>query len=160
MAVDMFLKIDGIKGESNDAKHKGEIDLLSWSWGMSHPDQHPGAVDDSVKVSIQGITITKHVDESSSNLMLHCCNGKHIKTADLYVRAASGTPLEYLKIHFEDVTVSSMKTGGAGSDARVSETVTLSFARFKTNYTPQKADGTGDAAIAMGWDVTKNQPIG
>jgi len=161
MAVDMFLKIEGIKGESQDDKHKGEIDIMSWSWGLSQSGgHHQGGGGGSGKVNVHDISFTKHVDKSTPNIMQHCCNGKHIKSADLYVRKAGGTPLEYLKIHFEDILVSSYQTGGSGGEDRVTESVTLNFARFKSDYTPQKADGTGDAAITIGWDIAANKPIG
>lgn len=157
MAVDMFLKIDTIKGESVDDKHKGEINVLAWSWGMSNSGSaHLGAGAGSGKVNVQDLSITKYIDKSSTDLMLAACNGKHYKEAMLYVRKAGEKPLEYLKIKLTDVLITSVSTGGSGGEDRLTENVSLNFAAVKVEYTPQKADGSGDATLSMGWDIAKN----
>ena len=99
MAVDMFLKIEGIKGESADKAHKDEIDVLAWSWGISQSGSAqlgPGA--GAGKVSVQDLSFTKYIDASSPDLLLSCCNGKHLDEALLTVRKAGENPVEYLKI--------------------------------------------------------------
>lgn len=157
MAVDMFLKIDGIKGEAQDDKHKDEIDVLSWSWGMSQSGtSHMGGGGGSGKVSVQDLSITKHMDKATPNLMLYCCGGKHIPKVLLTVRKAGEKALEYMKITMEDCLVSHVSTGGSGSEDRLTESLSLNFAKVKVEYTPQKADGSGEAAIQMGWDIAKN----
>ena len=98
MAVDMFLKLDGIKGESKDHKHKDEIHIESFSWGLNQTGAHgTGGGGGAGKVSVHDISITKFLDKSSCALMLHCCNGKHIKDGLITVRKAGDKPLEYLK---------------------------------------------------------------
>jgi len=160
MAVDMFLKIDDVKGESKDSKHAGEIDVLAWSWGMSQSGTtHMGGGGGAGKVSVQDISLTKYVDKSSPNLMLACCNGKHYKEAVLVVRKAGEKPLEYLKITMKEVIISSVSTGGSGGEDRLTENVALNFAEFKTEYVPQKADGTGDAAIEVAWNIAENVKV-
>ncbi|HVK55743.1 MAG TPA: type VI secretion system tube protein Hcp [Burkholderiales bacterium] len=160
MAVDMFLKIDDIKGESRDSKHAGMIDILAWSWGMSQSGTtHGGGGGGAGKVSVQDISITKYVDKASPGLMLACCNGKHYKEAVLTVRKAGEKPLEYLKITMKEIIVSAVSTGGSGGEDRLIENVTLNFAEFKTEYTPQKADGTGDAAIEVAWNIAENVKV-
>jgi len=160
MAIDMFLKIDDIKGESVDDKHPHEIQVLSWSWGLSQSGTtHAGTGGGAGKVNVQDLTITKYVDASSPALISHCCSGKHIKKALLTIRKAGGHPLEYLKISLEDVLVSSLSPGGSGGEDRITESLSLNFARFKTEYTPQKADGSGAAAIAVGYDIAANKPV-
>ena len=87
MAVDMFLKLDGIKGESVDSKHKDEIAVLAWSWGMSNSGSaHLGSGGGSGKVNVQDLSLTKYIDVSTPDLMLSSCNGKHIAKAQLTVR--------------------------------------------------------------------------
>lgn len=160
MAVDMFLKLDGVKGESSDDKHKGELDILSWSWGAHQTGtSHVGAGGGAGKVNVQDLSFTKYIDRSSPELFLHCCTGKHFATALLTVRKAGGKPLEYLKINMEEVLVSGVTTGGSGGDERPTESVTLNFARVKLDYTPQKPDGSGDAAVTVGFDMAKNKTI-
>ncbi|MEP7048907.1 MAG: type VI secretion system tube protein Hcp [Pseudomonadota bacterium] len=157
MAHDMFIKIDDIKGESSDAKHGDEIDILSWSWGVTQTGTaQVGRGGGAGKVQVNDLTITKYVDRASPILLKQCCSGKHMKTAVLAVRKAGGSPLEYLKITMEDLIISAVTHGGAGSDDKLTENVTLNFARVKFEYVPQKKDGSGDASIPMGWDIAGN----
>jgi type VI secretion system secreted protein Hcp len=157
MAVDMFIKIDDIKGESVDDTHKGEIDILAWSWGMSQSGTtHEGAGGGAGKVNVQDISITKYVDSSSPNLMKMCCNGKHVKEAVLVVRKAGEKPLEYMTITMKEGIISSVSTGGSGGEDRLTENVTINFAEFESVYVPQKPDGSGDAEITVGWNIATN----
>ena len=160
MAHDMFIKIDDIKGEAQDAKHTDEIDILSWNWGMTQTgtaQMGPGG--GAGKVQVNDLTFTKYVDRSSPILLKQCCSGKHLKMAVLVVRKAGGTPLEYLKITMEDLIVASVGHGGSGSDDKLTENITLNFARVKLEYVPQKKDGSGDASIPMGWDIAANKEL-
>ena len=160
MAVDMFIKIGDVKGESVDAKHKGEIDVLAWSWGMSQAGTtHAGPGAGAGKVNVQDLSFTKWVDSASPALMLACCNGKHYPEATLVVRKAGEKPLEYLKIKMTDLIVTSVSTGGSGGEDRLTENVTLNFAKVNLDYVPQKGDGSGGTAIPMGWDISKNVKV-
>ena len=161
MAVDMFLKLSDIKGEAHDAKHKEEIDVLAWSWGLSNAaSSHMGGGGGSGKVNVQDISITKHVDTSSNALMLACASGSHIKQADLVVRKHGGkSPLEYIKFKFSDIIVTSVTTGGSGGESLLTENVTLSFAKVQFDYFKQKDDGTGDAPKPFGWDIKMNVKV-
>lgn len=159
MAVDMFIKIDDVKGESQDAKHKDEIDVLAWSWGMSQPGSfHGGGGGGSGKVSVQDLSITKYIDKSSPNLMLYCSNGSQYKEAKLTVRKAGGKePLEYLIITMKDVIVTSVNTGGSGGADRLTENVSLNFREVHTDYQAQKPDGSKDGGpVKYGWNVAEN----
>jgi type VI secretion system secreted protein Hcp len=160
MAVDMFMKIGDVKGESKDDKHEGEIDVLAWSWGMSQSGTtHLGTGGGAGKVSVQDISFTKYIDKSSMNLIIACCNGKHYPEAKLTVRKAGETPLEYLTITMKDVLVSAVSTGGSGGEDRLTENVTLNFGQFVAEYKPQKPDGSGDAGVFAKWDIPKNVKI-
>lgn len=160
MAVDMFIKIDGIAGESKDDKHKGEIDVLAWSWGMSQSGTtHLGTGGGAGKVSVQDLSFTKYVDKGSPLLMLSCANGKHIPNAMLVVRKAGETPLEYLKIKLSTVLVTSVSTGGSGGEDRLTENVTLNFAEVRLDYHAQKADGSGEPPIPFNWDIAANKKL-
>jgi type VI secretion system secreted protein Hcp len=160
MAVDMFLKIEGIEGESSDDKHKKEIDVLSWSWGASQSGtSHMGGGGGSGKVAVQDFSFTKYIDSSSHKLLLACCDGEHIKEAVFVVRKAGKEPLEYLKLTLNNIIVSHIGTGGSGGEDRLTENVTLNFSKFKFEYTPQKADGSGDAVKTSGWDIAANKKV-
>jgi len=158
MAVDMFLKLDGIKGESADAKHKDEIQIQSFSWGMTQAGTHGfGGGGGAGKVSVQDISIVKLVDKSSPELMLACANGKHIKDGLLTVRKAGEKPLEYMKIKLTDVLVSSVQEAGNGHEL-LSESVSLNFAKFQVEYQQQSHDGSAQGGpVMMGWDIKANQ---
>jgi type VI secretion system secreted protein Hcp len=157
MAVDMFLKIEGVDSESVDSSHSGEIDVLAWSWGMSQSGTtHAGPGAGAGKVNVQDISVTKWVDKASPTLQLYCCNGKHIPSAVLTVRKAGETPLEYIIITMTDVLVSAVSTGGSGGEDRLTENLTLNFAKVEFAYTPQKTDGSGDTAVKYTWDIAKN----
>jgi type VI secretion system secreted protein Hcp len=157
MAVDMFLKLDGIKGETVDSKHKDEILVLAWSWGMSNSGSaHLGGGAGSGKVNVQDLSLTKYIDVSTPDLMLSSCNGKHIPKAQLTVRKAGENALEYLIIKLEDILVASVSTGGSGGEDRLTENVTLNFAKVDVEYTQQDAKGGAGAKPKMGWDIPAN----
>lgn len=159
MAFDMFLKLDGVKGESKDSKHKDEIHIESFSWGMNQTGTHgAGGGGGAGKVSVHDISVTKYVDKASPSLMLFCANGKHIKEGLITVRKAGEKPLEYLKIKLTDILVSGVQQAGHGSD-QLSENLTLNFAKFHVEYQEQKPDGSGQPAGEMGWDVKANVKV-
>jgi type VI secretion system secreted protein Hcp len=152
MAVDILIKIEGVDGD-----HEDEIDVLAWSWGMSQSgSMHVGGGAGSGKVNIQDVSLTKYVDKASPSLMRACCNGEHLTEATLTVRKAGKDALDYLKIKMSPVLVTSVDTGGSGGEDRLTENVTLNFAKVEVGYTPQKPDGTGDAEISLIWNVEKN----
>ena len=157
MAVDMFIKIGDIKGESVDSKHAGEVDVLAWSWGLSQSGTtHTGGGGGAGKVSVQDLSFTKYVDKGSTALILGCCSGKHYDSALLTVRKAGDKPLEYLKITLKEVIISSISTGGSGGEDRITENVSLNFAEFKTEYTEQTKDGSGGATAEAAWNIAEN----
>jgi type VI secretion system secreted protein Hcp len=158
MAVDMFIKIADIKGESSDDKHKDEIDVLAWSWGLSQSGTlHSGTGGGAGKVNVQDLSLTKWVDLSSPNLLKFCCSGKHLKEAILTVRKAGDKPVEYIKMTLSPVLITSVSTGGSGGEDRLTENVTLNFGAVKFEYTSQKPDGSPDKTIPMGWDISANK---
>jgi len=158
MAMDMFIKIDDLKGESKDKTHAGEIDVLAWSWGMSQSGTtHVGGGSGSGKVNVQDISITKFVDASSAALQLSCANGKHYKTATLVCRKAGENPLEYIVITMTDLIISSISTGGSGGEDRLTENVTLNFANVKFSYTEQDAKGAAKTPKKeYTWNIAQN----
>ena len=155
--MDMFIKIGDIKGESKDSKHKEKIDVLAWSWGLSNSgNAQVGGGAGAGKVNVQDLSFTKYIDSATCPLMLAASNGKHYKEALLIVRKAGEKPLEYVKIKMEDVLITSVSTGGSGGEDRLTENVSLNFAKVSVDYTPQKQDGSADTAIPYSWDIAAN----
>lgn len=160
MAVDMFIKFGDIKGEALDHKHKDEIDVLAWSWGMSQSGTtHMGGGGGSGKVSVQDMSFTHYIDSASTKLLLACCNGKHYDKVNLTVRKAGEKPVEYVKVSMEEVLVTSVSTGGSGGEDRLTENVTLNFAKVKVEYTPQDTTGAAGATMDMGWNIQENTKL-
>lgn len=158
MAVDMFLDIEGeISGEAQDSKHKGEIDVLAWSWGLSQSGSfHVGGGGGSGKANFQDLSVTKWVDLSSATLQLYCANGDHFPKAKLTVRKAGKQPLEYLIVEMKKVLITSISTGGSGGEDRLTENVTLNFAEVKTTYKEQMGDGSGGPEKTFTWNIPEN----
>ena len=158
MAVDMFLDLKDVVGESQDSKHTGQIDVLAWSWGMSQSgSMHVGGGGGSGKVSVQDLSITKYIDKSTPTLMYYCSCGKQFSEGTLFVRKAGGNdPVEYLKIKMTEVIVTSYSTGGSGGQDLLTENISLNFAEVDVDYVPQKQDGTAEAPKKYGWDIAKN----
>jgi type VI secretion system secreted protein Hcp len=160
MAVDLFLKLDGIDGESKDTKHSKEIDVLAWSWGMSQ-SSHAGLGGGVTagKVNIQDFSVTKYIDKATPVLLLNCCNGTTIKKADFVARKAGGKggPVEYLKITLKEILVTSVSTGGSGGEDKFTENVSLAFDEVEVVYTEQTDTGGGGSPARMHWKVAKNE---
>jgi len=157
MAVDMFLLLDGIKGESGDKTHKGEIDVLAWSWGLSNSGSfHQGEGGGSGKANFQDLSVTKYVDKASADLLYCTASGKHIPKAKLTVRKAGENPLEYLTFELENILVSSVSTGGSGGEDRLTENVSLNFAKIKMEYWTQGAKGAKGENGNFSWDIPAN----
>lgn len=158
MAVDMFLELDGIKGESVDSKHKEKVDILAWSWGLSNSGTfHSGSGGGSGKANFQDLSITKYVDKASTALMSACAKGTHIKSAKIIVRKAGDKPLEYLTITLTSVLVSSLSTGGSDGEERLTENVSLNFAKVDVEYKIQDEKGGGKAGGNFTYDIQQNK---
>ena len=158
MAVDMFLDLDGIEGEAQDAKHAKEIDVLAWSWGSSQSESKlMGGSRRSGKVDVQDLSFTHYIDSATHLLWQRVFDGKHISEGTLVVRKAGGTPLDYFIIKITDVLVTSVSNGGSGGEDRLTENVTLNFRKVEIDYVPQKADGSGEAPKKAGWDIAENK---
>ncbi len=152
MAIgDMFLKVQGVTGESRDADHKGEIEVMSWSWGLQASGSAGAGTLPTGRGAMSELEIVKRVDQSSPALMLFLRTHKPIKQARLTVRKAGETPLEYLTIDLSNARVTSLKIESA--DAELVERVRLGFTSVTVTYTPQDAKGGGGAANVFSADA-------
>ena len=157
-AFDYFLKIEGIEGESKDAKHPKEIDLEAWSWGESQGGSHsPGGGGGGGRVSMQDFNFVMRVNKSSPKLILACASGQHFTNAVLSGRKAGRD--EFLKIIFTDVQVSSFQTGGSRQGDVPTDQVSINFTKLEYEYKEQKPDGTLGGTIRVGWDVKRNVAV-
>jgi len=156
MASDIFAKIGDIKGESPDDKHKDEIEVLSFSWGVTSltGPGAPGAA--AGKPVFQDLSITHNIDKASPLLLKACATGLHLKEATITHRKAGKGQQEYLIIKMNDVIITGVQHGG-GDGGTSSETVNLTFAKVDLEYRPQKADGSMDAGVNFKYDLKTNK---
>jgi type VI secretion system secreted protein Hcp len=157
--VDYFLKIAEVPGESGDSKHKGELEIQSFSWGETQTGTAGhGSGGGAGKVVPQDLSFTKRMDKSSPVLFISCATGAHFKEAILTARkAGAGAQQEYLKITMEEVLVSGYQVGGAdGPDNIPNEQVTLNFAKLEISYKLQNPDGTLGAEVKQKYDFGQN----
>ena len=158
MALDIFAKLGDIKGESLDDKHKDNIEVLSWSWGVSQSSSPaPGGGSVAGKVNLSDFNFTHRLDKASPVLMQACATGEHIKEATITMRKAGQGQHEYLIIKMNDVLVTNVQAGAFAEQDATTESVALQFAKVQVEYRPQKADGTLDAGVHFKYDVKANR---
>lgn len=162
MAVDNFLKIEGIKGESTDDKHKDWIEILSYSWGVSQMASAAASTSGggtSQRADFQDFSIVKTLDSSSPLLFKACAKGDHLKEVKLELCRAGGDKLTYMEYKMENVIISSLSTGGGGG-GEATESVTFNYGKINLNYIKQaRAGGGGAGNVPAGWDLEANKPI-
>ena len=158
MATDIFAKIGDIKGESLDSKHKDEIEVLSWSWGVTQSGTMAfGGGGGEGKASFHDFNFTHHIDKASPVLLKACATGQHIKEATVTVRKAGKGQQEFLIIKMNDVLITSVSPSGAGDAPSTAEHVALQFAKVDLEYRPQKADGSLDVGLHFKYDIKSNK---
>lgn len=159
--VDYFLKIEGVESESTDDKHKGEVELMSFSWGQTNSGSAGhGAGAGAGKVIPQDFHFVKKMDKASPKLMIACATGEHFKTATLTARKAGGGQQEYLKITMEELMVTSYQTGGsAEGDPVPIDQISMNFVKLTLAYKEQKVDGSLGGEIKQGYDYGANKKI-
>ena len=161
---DFFLKLGDIKGESMDDKHKGEIDLITFRFGVRQPGAAAavGAGSGAGKAQFHEFEFTKRIDSASPKLMQACASGQHFPEVTLTCRRAGGNQAEYLKIKLEQVLVSGYETIGGEANLKDTlpvDTFHLNFAKITYNYKAQNSDGTEGANTQTGWDLQANKKI-
>jgi type VI secretion system secreted protein Hcp len=157
MAVDMFLKLDGINGESRDSKHKGEIEIESFSWGASNSGSAShGAGGGAGKVAMQDFHFVTRVSKASPQLFLACASGEHLRSGVLTVRRSGDRQQEFLKVTMSDLLVSSWKQEGNAGDEVPQDLVSMNFSKIRVDYTEQSNAGGSGETTSAGWDVKAN----
>jgi type VI secretion system secreted protein Hcp len=160
VASDIFAKLGDIKGESLDDKHKDEVEVLSWSWGVENtvkgPGSAAGAGAGAGRASFHDLAFTHKIDKASPVLMKACATGVHLKEATITHRKASKGQQEFLIFKMNDVIITGVTSGDSGEGGSL-ETVSLTFSKIDLEYRPQKADGSLDAGIHFKYDIKANK---
>jgi type VI secretion system secreted protein Hcp len=155
MATDIFAKIGDIKGESADIKHKDEVEILSWSWGMTQSEGgSPGG--GAGRTSFSDFQFTHRIDRASPLLMSACATGRHIKDATISNRKAGKGQQEYLIIKMNDILITSVQPSVNAAGDNV-ESVSVKLAKVDLEYRPQRPDGSPDAGVFFKFDIRNNK---
>jgi type VI secretion system secreted protein Hcp len=158
MASDIFAKLGDIKGESRDDKHKDEVEVLSFSWGVTNPAPHGGGGGGGAagRATFSDLSIVHNIDKATPQLLRACATGAHLQDATITQRKAGKGQQEYLIIKMNDVIVTGV-TDTSATGQQGSETVTLTFAKVDLEYKPQKPDGSLDAGVRFKYDIKANK---
>lgn len=161
MAFDAFLKIDGIPGDSMDSKHKDEIEVLSYSWGVESPNAGAGGGGGggggAGSPAAGDFRFTMAAGRASPLLFHSCASGKHIKIATLTLVQAGATRHEFLEVELEDVQVAALQDTGVGASSQVpTDEVALVYGAVTFTVTPVDAKGGAGTPVTRGWDFRTN----
>ena len=156
MTGDYFLEVDGIEGESQDERHRGEIELESWSFGGAQSGA--GQEDFSGRTRVgrfnaQPLQFTAKVSKASPKLFLVCTTGQHVKNATLFARKAGANQQDYMVIRLTDVLVASYQQSGASETGIPIDQVSLNYTKIEIEYKEQRPDGTLGSSVTAGFDV-------
>jgi type VI secretion system secreted protein Hcp len=159
-AVNMYLEIDGIQGESVQSKSVGAIDVLAWSNGLSNSASfQAGAGGGAGKANFQDLSITKYLDSASPYLMLYTSTGQHIDSATLTVRRAGETNSLYFKVELKNIIVTSVSSGGSGGEDRLTENISLNYSEIRWTYYPIDGNGNVTTPITVGYNIAENKQL-
>lgn len=154
-SFDIFLDIADIPGESKDSGHEGQVNVLAWNWGLSNPAP-TNVVQGVAKANFQDLSVVKYVDTASPLLMLNCANSGHITKATLYVQTQGALPVESITIIMTDILVTGVTPAGSDGEDRLTENVSLNFAKVEFDYTPLNPNGSGGSTISLDWNIPDN----
>src|SRR5262245_11967432 len=156
MASDIFAKIGDIKGESIDAKHKGEIEVLAFSWGVTNAANIGAGGSGAGRATFHDLSFTHTIDKASPRLLEACATGAHLKEGTITRRKAGKGQEEYIIIKMNDIIVTSVSLSDSGGGTG-SENVSLAFAKVDLEYKPQKLDGSFEAGVHFKFDIKANK---
>jgi type VI secretion system secreted protein Hcp len=157
MASDIFAKIGDIKGESADDKHRDEIEVLSFSWGVTNSGTiGSGGGGGAGRATFHDLSFTHTIDKASPRLLQACATGTHLKEATITHRKAGKGQQEFLIIKMNDIIITGVSLGDSSAGG-TSENVTLAFAKVDLEYKPQNPNGTLDPGIHFKFDIKANK---
>ena len=160
MSVDMYMKIEGIDGESTDAKHDKWFEILAFAHHLSQPVSGASRTGGRTggRADFGDVMVSKTVDAGTPDLNLFCCNGKHIPKIEVEFCLATEDKHTFMKYELSDVIITSYSTGGAAADdARPTEEVSFAYGKIKWEYTPIDHTGKAGAAIDRTWILETNE---
>ena len=160
MAIDMFLKIEGVSGESKDTNHKDWTHLESFDWGADQSgSMSSGGGGGAGKVNFNDLTVVCAIDKAAPTILKNCAVGQHISKVEVSVCKAGGTQIEYSRTTLEDVLVTSVKFIGAQDSDVLKIRYAFQAAKVKTQYWEQSDKGSKGAEVQMAFNIKENKSI-
>jgi len=158
MAIDMFLKVDGVTGESKDSNHNGWTDITSFTWGSSQPgNMAVGGGGGAGKVNFNDLSVDALIDKSTTAILKYCASGKHISKVELSICKAGGQQIEYARITLEDVLVTTVHYTGSDNGDTVGINYAFQASKVKQQYWEQTSSGGKGAESSAGWNIKENK---
>lgn len=160
MSTNMFIRIGDIKGESHDNRHEDEIEVVSWTWGLTNSATgSQGGRGGSGRAAVRDLAFTHAIDRASPSLMLACATAQRFPDARLTVRRPDATTTdEFLVITLQDVRVTSVDASATEAVGGLVEQVTLAFTQVDYEYRRQLPDGSLDTGVHFRWDLERTRP--
>jgi len=162
-SADFYLKIDGIDGESHAKGHEKQIEIESFSWGVTNSGSSvkTGGGGGAGKASFNDFSFSKLLDKASPLIMQAVASGKHIKSVTLYGVSADGERggQDFMTITLSDVLISSYQNAGSGGGGGLQDSLSLNFTKITFDYKPQNPDGSLGSAVHAGWDLKAGKGI-
>jgi type VI secretion system secreted protein Hcp len=157
---DMYLELDGIKGESGDEKFKDSLEIYSYSIGVSNQGTGGGqGGSGGAKAVFSDLHCTKIADTATTTLWQFCANGTHIKNGKLHIRKAGGTQQEYQTYLLTEVFITNWSQSGSDGGGIPTESFSLNYSKLEIDYKLQKPDGSLGPSTKKGWDLKANVKI-
>jgi type VI secretion system secreted protein Hcp len=156
MAIDTHIKFDGVEGEATHVDHKGEIEVLSWSWNVHNAGPSPGGGSGTGKAVAGQLNFMHTYDKASPVLAKKCAQGVHFSQAVITARKSGEGQKDFLKITMKEVFVTSVAPSGS-VDGGIAEGVAMSYGAIDFSYKPQDSAGRLGAEVNFGWDVKANK---
>ena len=156
MSTDSHIKFDGVEGESTHKDHKGEIDVLSWSWNVSNNTSLAGGGSGKGKANPGDFVFTHTYDKASPVLAKQCASGKHFKTVKLTARKAGEGQKDFLVVSMKEVFITAVSPSG-GHGGEIIENVAFSYKDIEFAYKAQDDKGGLGGAVKFDWDVATTE---
>lgn len=152
MTIDTHIKFDGVEGEATHKDHKGEIEVLSWSWSVGNTSSLTGGGSGKGKATPGDFHFMHLYDKASPVLAKKCAQGAHFPTVAVTARKSGEGQKDFLKVTMKEVFISSVSPAGSqGGD--IAESVTMSYAQIDFSYKPQDEKGGLGGEVKFGWNV-------
>ncbi|KVP80099.1 Hcp family type VI secretion system effector [Burkholderia ubonensis] len=160
MGVAMFMKVDGVTGESADAQHKGWTDIQTFSWGASQPGaMASGSGGNAGKASFNDLVVVAYMDKGAPAIIKNCASGKHLPSVEISACKTGGTQVEFMRVTLQEVLVTSAQVAGV-DPGDVADRLLMHYgfqaAKVKKQYWQQNDNGGKGAEVSVGWNIKEN----